>query len=198
MESITPKQNNSVNYFQWTGTIYLHIEFEEHYVSVLDHVLLTLKSHLSVLFHLGFATVGDKILVVIYFSLDKAFLKICVYDTCTLRSLASFLEGPSPVFVLSCREESPEAKGMIGSSYKMVEAAFLQTHCIQEFPLLFLTIQGGDFAFYLSTNDDNRGIIVFLGDFPYLLDVFVVLPYAVFVYVADVDHRFHGDEVEII
>ena len=54
----------------------LYVELEEDDVSILDHVLLSFKPHLSVFPYLGFAAIGNKVIVVIDLGLYEAFLEV--------------------------------------------------------------------------------------------------------------------------
>ena len=117
------------------------IEAEEDYIAILNDILLALKAELSSFPDMCLRAILDEIINAVNLCLDKTLLEIRMDYSCALRSLRAFMEGPCPVLIGTCGEESPETQRLICCTDKRIEAALSQTRGFEELLPVLLALE---------------------------------------------------------
>ena len=109
-----------------------------HDITILNHVILTLNTHLSCLADSCLRSVLDIVLVFNYLSTNKAFLEVGMDDTTTLRSLPAFFICPSLDFHLTRSEKGLKIQQGIGLLDEAINTTLFEAKLLEEHLLIFV------------------------------------------------------------
>ncbi len=99
----------------------LYVEAEEHNISVLDNIILALKTYKSLLLGNCVGTAVKEILIVDNLGTDKATLKIAVYLSGSLRSLGSLGDSPGSCLCRTGSEIAYKSEKRVAGSYQLIK-----------------------------------------------------------------------------
>ena len=167
-----------------------------HDVAVLHDVLLAFDADLARVAAGFFRTQRHVVVVFDHFGADESLLEIGVDDAGRLRGLHAADVGPCARLVGAGGEERFEVEQFVGRFDQALDARLFETEIFEEHLPLLVALQLGDVGFGGGGDDEHFGFFVGDGRTD-RLGVGVARGGALLIDVADVQHRFVGQQVEV-